>query len=383
MALFVRALVVCAAGVAIGLLASAYALSRLSLFDDVRLGPWGLEAHAGSTEADPYTLARLERTGEIPLAAGEGLQLIAGVDDEGRTLDARCLYRVGPSVPTARYWTLSLIDPQGWPVDNPAGRYGFRSSEILRASDGTFTITIAADVQPGNWLPIGRPGPFALALRLYDSPLGATAGAIDQSTAPHVTRVRLPMMERLRRDEAVVLVAATVILATLVHFIVVLLAPHVATRDAFARLAPLGALNETVLLPRASPSDKTLSFADPSVATAFCRYDLASGPIRIRAPAGRSMSTISFHTRLGLVYYALTDRAAVNGVVGAVLGTPASLRALAVRDDEESPTHDLRVAAPAREGYVTIRVFSEFPSLYRLAEAEAMRLTCNPEPAPQ
>jgi hypothetical protein len=188
-AFFVRAVLVCALGLALGLLASAYALSRLSPFDRVGLSPWELEAHAGSTDADPYTLARLERTGEIPLAVGEGLQLVARVDDEGRTLDARCVYKVGPRVPAARYWTLSLVDGDGWPVDNSARRYGFRSSEILRVGNGDFTITVAADAQPGNWLPIGTQGPFTLALRLYDSPLGATAGAIDRSMAPHLARV--------------------------------------------------------------------------------------------------------------------------------------------------------------------------------------------------
>ena len=189
MALFVRALLICTIGVAIGLLASAYALSRLSPFDAIRLSPWELEAHAGSLDADPYTRARLMRSGEIPLAAGEGLQLIARADSEGRPLDARCVYDIGPRVPDARYWTLSLTDQGGWPVENPAHRYGFRSSEILRSAKGEFVIAVAADVQPGNWLPIGRQGPFLLVLRLYDSPLGATAGAIDRSTAPRVSRV--------------------------------------------------------------------------------------------------------------------------------------------------------------------------------------------------
>ena len=190
------------------------------------------------------------------------------------------------------------------------------------------------------------------------------------------------MTGRNRYEEAVAAVAATFILAMLVHIAVVLLAPHVATNNAFARLAPNGRPNETVSLPPAGPSERMLPFADPAVATAFCRYDLASGPIRVEAPPGRSMSSISFHTRYGLVYYALTDRAAVNGVVSAVLGTPADLRALAAHDDQESPSRDLRVAAPAREGYVMIRVFSEFPSLYPAAEAEAKRLTCRPEPVP-
>ena len=190
------------------------------------------------------------------------------------------------------------------------------------------------------------------------------------------------MTEPVRFGETTVAVAAATILAALVHLTVVLVAPYVANRDAFARLAPLGALNETVALPRASPKEKMLPYADPAVAMAFCRYDLASGPIRVRAPAGRAFASISFHTRRGLVFYALTDKAASHGVIDAVLGTPEEVRALAAHDDEEAPLRDLRVAAPAREGYVVIRVFSELPSLYPAAEADAKRLTCRPEPVP-
>ena len=185
---FVRIVVVAVVGLALGLVASGYVLSRMSPFDRTRLGAWSIEPHAGSVDADPYTRARMARSGEIPLAIGEGLELIAREDDEGRPLEARCVYKIGPRAPAARYWTLSLVDLEGFPVANPAERYGFRSSEILRAG-GAFAITAAADAQPGNWLPIGAPGRFALVLRLYDSPLGATAGAIDPATVPRVARI--------------------------------------------------------------------------------------------------------------------------------------------------------------------------------------------------
>jgi uncharacterized membrane protein len=184
-------------------------------------------------------------------------------------------------------------------------------------------------------------------------------------------------------EAAAVYIAATAIIAALVHLVVVLMVPFVATRDAFARLAPLGALNETVLLPRASPDERLLPHADPAVAMSFCRYDLAAGPIRVTAPTGSAFVSISFHTPRGLVFYALTDKAATHDVIEAVLATPDDIRALAAQDDEEDPSHDLRVAAPAREGYVMMRVFSELPSLYPEAEDDAKRLTCKPEPVPR
>jgi uncharacterized membrane protein len=190
------------------------------------------------------------------------------------------------------------------------------------------------------------------------------------------------MRGSFRLSEAATLTGAAVILAALVHLVVILVAPWVAERDAFQRIAPLGKLNETILLPRAAPGERLSPYADPAVAMAVCRYDLSSGPIRVTAPAARAFSSISFHTRRGLVFYALTDRAATHGVIDAVLATPADVQALAAHDDEEDPSRDLRVAAPAPQGYVVLRVFSELPSLYPEAQAEAKRLTCKSEPVP-
>jgi hypothetical protein len=156
-------------------------------FDIVRVGPWRIATRAGAMDVDPYTRAGLEQRGEIPLALGEGLQLVAREDDSGRPLDPRCQYSVGSRVPAARYWSLQLVDADGFPVANPAERYVFRSSEVLRAADGAFTIWVSAAAHPGNWLPIGADRPFALVLRLYDSPISATAG-VDPDAAPKILR---------------------------------------------------------------------------------------------------------------------------------------------------------------------------------------------------
>jgi len=186
---FLKVLAVSLIGLALGLLTSAYALMQPSPFARVRLGPWEVTPGGEAAESDAYAQASLARSGELPLGVGEGLQLIAREDDDGRPLEARCRYRVGPRAPAARYWTLSLVGPGGFPVENLAERYGFRSSEILRAQDGSFAVAVAREPQPGNWLPIGKAGRFALALRLYDSPLAATVGDVDKETAPKVTRV--------------------------------------------------------------------------------------------------------------------------------------------------------------------------------------------------
>jgi hypothetical protein len=186
---FVKACLACALGVVLGIWSSRAILASGAPFGVVEIGPWRVAVKAGSVDADPYTRAELERSGDIPLALGEGLRLIARSDDSGRPLNARCVYRVGSRTPAARYWTLSVADRQGTPIENAAGRYGFRSSEILREGDGAFWIFVSAAAHPGNWLPIGAAEPFLLVLRLYDSPLSATAGGIDASAVPAVERI--------------------------------------------------------------------------------------------------------------------------------------------------------------------------------------------------
>jgi hypothetical protein len=186
--MLIKALLACIVGLAVGLWATSASLRIGRGFDATTIGAWTVSEKAGAPDADPYTRANLERSGEIPLAAGEGLQFIARSDDSGAALDPRCAYLVGHTTPPARYWTLTLSDRQGFPVENPAARYGFRSSEIVRSADGGFIIAVSAGAHSGNWLPIGAKNRFALALRLYDSPVSATAGAIEKAAMPSIVR---------------------------------------------------------------------------------------------------------------------------------------------------------------------------------------------------
>jgi hypothetical protein len=187
MTMLVKALLAAAVALALGLWITQTTLSDGGPFDIVEIGPWRIATRAGAIDADPYTRAGLEQRGEIPLAQGEGMQLLALRDGSGRPLDPRCTYSVGPHAPAARYWSLELADLDGVPIETPAERYGFRSSEVLRDPDGDFVIWVSATAHAGNWLPIGVARPFQLVLRLYDSPISATAG-VDAAAAPKIHR---------------------------------------------------------------------------------------------------------------------------------------------------------------------------------------------------
>jgi hypothetical protein len=181
--------IVIAAVVGIG---SAWiAVDRGRLFGAVSVGPWTAWPLEGSADADPYSLAMLARTGEVPLGAGEGLSFTAQKDGAGELLSGKCTYEIKGETPAARLWTLTAYDSTGRLMVNLAHRPGFHSREILRNADGTFAIVVSAGVEPGNWLPIGVVDRFQLIFRLYDTPL-ATGGQITSLSMPAIRKVSCP-----------------------------------------------------------------------------------------------------------------------------------------------------------------------------------------------
>ena len=174
--------------VAVGVSSAWYAVDRGRLFGAVTAGGWTAWPKEGSPDADPYSLAMLARTGEIPLGAGEGLSFTAEADEDGAPLSGSCTYAVVGETPAARLWTLTATDDDGRLMVNVAHRPGFHSREIVRKADGALRIVVSSHVEPGNWLPIGTVGRFKLVLRLYDTPL-TTGSQIADLVMPAIERV--------------------------------------------------------------------------------------------------------------------------------------------------------------------------------------------------
>ncbi|MCI0465814.1 MAG: DUF1214 domain-containing protein [Beijerinckiaceae bacterium] len=179
---------------AIGLLLGAFVtlavVERGKGFGAVEIGPWTNWSRSGTSNIDPYSRAILAYSGEMPLSESEGASFVAYGDSNGAAFDPSCDYLFTGEIPLARYWTLTLLSPDGAPVANRAGRYGYTSSEILRSSNGQFEIAISRNARPGNWLPSGSASKFVLILRLYDSELGAPVGAMDAAKMPRLLKGR-------------------------------------------------------------------------------------------------------------------------------------------------------------------------------------------------
>lgn len=187
MRLLIDIAIAVAIAVVVGFASAWYAVDRGFLFGGISAGSWEAWPRAGSPDADPYSIARLARTGEVPLGAGEGLAFAAVADQDGIPLAGNCTYRLDGLTPPARLWTLTAYDGNGRLMANAARRSGFHSREILRRQDGSFVISVAGRVHSGNWLPVSTDGPFSLVFRLYDTPL-TTGGEVSDTMMPRIIR---------------------------------------------------------------------------------------------------------------------------------------------------------------------------------------------------
>ena len=173
-------------GVLLGLVTTIHVLDRDTF--GVVVGPWNGTAHEGAADADPYALAATARSGLLPLGTAEGLTFVASTDSSGKAFAPDCTYVVQGPMPAARFWTLSLLTPRGFPIANPAGRYGFTSAEVMREMDNPVRITIAPTARPGNWLPTGDARSYVLMLRLYDTGLSTVGAVVDAASMPSVSK---------------------------------------------------------------------------------------------------------------------------------------------------------------------------------------------------
>ena len=175
-----------AVAAAVGLGATWLSLTRGAAFGAVTLGAWTAWPRTGTVGIDPYARAMIARSGELPIGVGDGVAFYAQADDQGKTFDGRCDVDISGITPTARFWTLTLYDLEGKLVANSINRHGFTSQEIIRSSDGSFTIRLGPRARYGNWLPTGGVDRYILVLRLYDTPVGVATRAGREAPMPAI-----------------------------------------------------------------------------------------------------------------------------------------------------------------------------------------------------
>jgi uncharacterized membrane protein len=178
-------------------------------------------------------------------------------------------------------------------------------------------------------------------------------------------------------------IVAGVLLGGVVHLVSVLALPRIADNDAYSRLEPLTKNVNTVFpLPPAEPGNTLMPYLDPAFATAVCRYDLSSGPIKLTVPVSQAYTSVSFYTRSDVAYYAINDRSAGRKVIELNLMTEAQHADLP-EDEDITAADRLIIDSPTTTGLILLKALAPEPSLMAQARAALAAATCKVQTEPQ
>lgn len=166
------------------------------------------------------------------------------------------------------------------------------------------------------------------------------------------------------------LTLAGLLLAGIVHIVTVLRIPMLATQDAATVYAALGASGHAELVTPPPAGLPAILDGAPNSVAAVCSYDLTAGPLRVVARTGSLPLGLTVHRRGGGVAYAITDRAAIRGVLEFVVMTQEQLDERLANDEEGETSRELRVVSPSLQGLVVARVVVR--RAFDRSEAEAM-----------
>lgn len=152
------------------------------------VGPWVMWTNAARIDADPYTRAHFARTGSIVLSTEVAHTYLARTDNDGLKLHSSCDYAIEGRSLEASWWSIAAFDEHGRLIANPMERHAFTSDTVAAGSDGRFTVTLARDARPGNWLPTGGAGRLALMLTIFDP--AAQPSITETQRAPGLPSIR-------------------------------------------------------------------------------------------------------------------------------------------------------------------------------------------------
>lgn len=144
--------------------------------------------------------------------------------------------------------------------------------------------------------------------------------------------------------------------AGIVHVIVLMLVPVFSERDAWSRLAMASDLYKMTRLDAEAGGAPVVKSVDPLFYAAACRFDLAEGMVRIKAPGKVPFWSVSVYDRSGHNFYSFNDQTATGGVLDTMVLTPAQMIDVR-RELPEELQGAIFVEAPIEEGIFVIRAF--------------------------
>jgi len=165
--------------------------------------------------------------------------------------------------------------------------------------------------------------------------------------------------------------ASGVLLGGIIHIIVILMMPALASNDTWSRIAALDTLNHAVVLPDVKAGEPNPLHLDPELVYAACRLDLSDAPGLISGTLPLGFWSLAVYDRAGTVLYSTTNRDGIGQTLDLGLFNAAQTRLLA-QQQLDIAEGLLIVESPADDVFAVVRLAVPHPAMReRFAEALA------------
>lgn len=174
----------------LGLGSAWYMVENGAAFIVQQAGPWRFWYNSGRLDADPYTRARMARSGRLPVTAASALFLTATVDSRGGRLVSRCIYEIIARPLPAQWWSLTVFDAGGELIANKAERYAYNSENLALPATGVYRIFLSSRARGGAWLPSGENRKLMLVMNIIrpQNIVDAATGMVRPELLPEIRR---------------------------------------------------------------------------------------------------------------------------------------------------------------------------------------------------
>lgn len=170
-------------------------------------------------------------------------------------------------------------------------------------------------------------------------------------------------------------VVGGLMLAGIIHIATVMMVPHYATNDAWAKMRGFGRAGVFHIVPQAEAGAEPLASLDPRMLYSVCRFSLDDGPVRISATLLDDFWSLAIFDRRGRNAYSLNDRSADRAELDLTVITPVQMAQLR-QDPPEALETSIVIELPISEGLALIRVFIADETMLPQARAALETADC-------
>jgi len=176
-------------------------------------------------------------------------------------------------------------------------------------------------------------------------------------------------------------IAAGVILGGIIHLIVILTLPLVASDTVWDRVTALDAHHKMQILPVPAPGQPNPFGLDPDLTYAICQVDLGEEPVYLKGSLPDAFWSMAIYNQAGIVTYSTTNRDGIGQTVDIGIFNAAQTRLLA-RQEIDITEGVMVVESTTDHFFVLLRLAPPQQAMRARFEQALGALTCGPQPTP-